>query len=279
MVSETKVTSDTNSHQHESTLSLLQLELSSSKNSDNLLKYRSENNMSSKKKIYNSLLQNSLESINNNYQRFSNNNLIHTHFPIANMSQDSTIITKTSSCQLPAVPKQAGTFIHRFVNKFFLMTNKNKNKKCPMKHIKRKHMNMKLNTRNLSDDSHTFLNIISKKRRQRRRGQQHSKITTNNNQHCTVCRKYRNNFSIVPMNKMQVSATDYPTESSQIVNTNATTNRKTRSILTSETLPTLSKIRFEKIRTLNESQCQTIVSAVGLIFDTLISNYQHFMTE
>ncbi|CAF3586181.1 unnamed protein product [Rotaria sordida] len=275
MVSETKVATGTNLHPHESISSLLQLELISSLNSDNHLKYQSENNISSKKKFHNNLLQNSLESINDNYQRFSNNNLINTHLPIANMPQDSTIITKTSSCQLPAVPKQAGTFIHRLVNKFFLMTNKNQNKKklCPVKQIKRKQMNTRLNTRILSDDSHTFLNIISKKRQRKRR--QHSIVITNNNQHCPVCRKYRNNFSIVPINAIQVLSTDYSSELSKIVNSNATTTRKNRSILTTEPLISLPKIQLEKLRTLNESQCQKIASAVELIFDTLISNYQH----
>ncbi|CAF0737550.1 unnamed protein product [Rotaria sordida] len=275
MVSETKVATGTNLHPHKSISSLLQLELLSSLNSDNHLKYQSENNISSKKKFHNNLLQNSLESINDNYQRFSNNNLINTHLPIANMPQDSTIITKTSSCQLPAVPKQAGTFIHRLVNKFFLMTNKNQNKKklCPMKQIKRKQMNTRLNTRILSDDSHTFLNIISKKRQRKRR--QHSIVITNNNQHCPVCRKYRNNFSIVPINAIQVLSTDYSSELSKIVNSNATTTRKNRSILTTEPLISLPKIQLEKIRTLNESQCQKIASAVELIFDTLIANYQH----
>ncbi|CAF3458811.1 unnamed protein product [Rotaria sp. Silwood1] len=272
MLSETQVTSDTNLHQHESKSSLLQLV--SSINSDNLLKYRSEKNILTKKRNYNNLLRNSLESINDNYQKCSNNNLIITHFPIANTPQDSILITKTSSCQLPAVPKQVDTFIHRLVNKFFLMTNKNpnENKIYPKKQIKRKKMNKKLNTRNLSDDSHTFLNIISKKRRRTQR--KHSKMITNNNQHCTVCRKYRNNFSVVPINKIQVSPTDYTAESSKITNTNAIANRKTCSMLTSEPLISLSKIQLEKIRTLNESQCQAIASAVERIFDILISNYQ-----
>jgi hypothetical protein len=55
-------------------------------------------------------------------------------------------------------------------------------------------------------------------------------------------------------------------QSPLIFNTNATTT---------SLLPTEPKIQLEKFRTLNESQSQTIASAVELIFDTLISNYQY----
>ena len=189
--------------------------------------------------------------------------------------------SKTSSSQLPTVPKQAGTFIHRLVNKFFSMasTNQNKNKVFPMKRITREQLNTSCKTRCLSDDSHTFLNIASNqpltsKRRKRR---QRIKLTTNNSKHCVVCRRYRNCFSMSPMNQVHPLPTDslqYAFESPMILNTNATTIQQNKSVLTTKSSILLPKIQLQKERTLNEVQCQTIASAVELIFDTLISNYQ-----
>jgi hypothetical protein len=178
--------------------------------------------------------------------------------------QDSTMMNKTSASQLPSVPKQAGTFIHRFVNKFFSITNTNQNQKqfSRTKRIKRKQMNTSLNTR----INHTPL-----------KQQQRLKITTNKNKHCSVCRKYRNCFSILPMNKIQPLPTDsldYTSESPRIINTNATTTRKNHSDLNSTPSISLPTMHLQKIRMLNQSQCQTIASAVELIFDTMISNYQ-----
>jgi len=91
MVSEIKAASDTRLHQNESISSLVPLEFISSINSDNIRKYRSGNKISSKEKIHNYSLENSIKSINDNYQRFSNKNLINTHFPIANIQQGKTI--------------------------------------------------------------------------------------------------------------------------------------------------------------------------------------------
>jgi hypothetical protein len=76
MVSETKAISDTYLHKHES---LIPLKLISSINSDNIRKYQSGNNISSKERIH-------------NYQTFSNNYLINTHFPIANIQQGNMIL-------------------------------------------------------------------------------------------------------------------------------------------------------------------------------------------
>jgi hypothetical protein len=73
MLSEIKATSDTRLHQYESISSI---------NSDNIQKYRSREKF-----------QNSLKSINDNYEKFSNNNLINTHFPIANIQQSKIILT------------------------------------------------------------------------------------------------------------------------------------------------------------------------------------------
>jgi hypothetical protein len=263
MVSIAKAVSDTHLHQHKSTSLLLPLDHISSINSNNILKYRSGNNISSRKRIHNHSFQNPMQSINDNYQRFSNNNLINTHFPIVNIKQDKSsnfdlkqLISKTSSSQIPTVPKQAGTFIHRLLNKFFSITNINQNKKGLSRTKRIKH------TR------------IASKRIKRR---QRSKLTTNN-KHCVVCRKYRNCFSILPMNKIQPLPTDsldYTSQSPVILNSNAMTTLKNHSALTTEpSILSLPKIQLEKKRTLNESQCQTIASAVELIFDTLISNYQ-----
>jgi hypothetical protein len=87
MVLETKAASDTRLHHHKSTSLLVPIEILSSKNSDNVSKYRSGNNASSRKIIY----HNSIESIDDNYQRISKNNLINTHFPIANIQQGNII--------------------------------------------------------------------------------------------------------------------------------------------------------------------------------------------
>ncbi|CAF1591365.1 unnamed protein product [Rotaria magnacalcarata] len=274
MITVTKAVSDTNLHRHESKTSVSQLELKSSINSEHVLNSRSGNNIVSKGTVHSSLLQNSTKSNLHNYRRFPNNDLVNTHFPIINMKEDLPINNKVSFCQLPAVPKQAGTFIYRLVNKFFRLKNTNENKEdlFPMKQIKQKRSNTKLNAKLISDNSHTLLNIISRKRQRR---QQCSKNTTNNNQHCTVCRKYRNSFSIVPISQIQVLSTDYISESSHIINTNAIVNhRKQRSVLTVEPFISLPRTQLEKIRSLNESQCQTIASAVELIFDSLMSNYQ-----
>jgi uncharacterized protein (DUF1015 family) len=81
MLSETKSASDTHLYQHESQSSLLPLELLSSIN----LQYRSEN------KIRDHSVKSSMESMNDNYQRFSNHNLINTHFPIANVQRGKAI--------------------------------------------------------------------------------------------------------------------------------------------------------------------------------------------
>ncbi len=167
------------------------------------------------------------------------------------------MLSKTSSSfQSPSVPKQAGTFFHRLVNKFLSMTNTNRTR------IKRKPKN-----KILSDDSHIFVNITSKKpRRQRLK----TTIRKNHiNQHCHICRQYRNCFSILPTDSLE-----YPSQSPMIFNSNATTTPKNPSVLTHKPSVSLPKIQFEKLRTLNQSQCQTIASAVQLIFDTLISNYQ-----
>jgi hypothetical protein len=139
MLSEIKAASDTYLHQHGSISSLVPLKLISS---EKIRKYPSGNNISSKEK---------LNSINDNYQKFSNNHLINTHLPIANIQQ--------GKFQSPTVPKQAGTFIHRLVNKFFSISNTN--------------------------NSHTILNLAPKKRRRQR-------LKTTQNNHCNVCRKYRN---------------------------------------------------------------------------------------
>ena len=91
MLSETKAVSDTHLYQHESTSSLLPLELISSINSDHVLQYRSGNNISLKNSIRHHSVQSSIESINDNYQRFSNQKLINTHFPIANVQRGNAL--------------------------------------------------------------------------------------------------------------------------------------------------------------------------------------------
>jgi hypothetical protein len=91
MISEIKAASDTHLHKHESKSSLVPLQFISSINSDNIRKYRSGNKISSKEKIHNYSLQSSIKSINDNYQKFSNKNLINTHFPIANIQRGKTI--------------------------------------------------------------------------------------------------------------------------------------------------------------------------------------------
>jgi hypothetical protein len=206
--------------------------------------------------------------------------LIHSTLPVDYFLSDSiTAASKTSSSQLPTVPKQGGTFIHRFVNKFFSMTNtnqntfdkaKNKNGLFPMKRIRRERMNTLVK----SDDSHIFLNIkqnrpLTSKRRKRRQ--------RSNNKHCVVCRKYRNCFSILPMNKIQplpADSLEYTFEPPMIFNTNATTTQQNNPVLTSKPAISSPKIQLQKIRSIDETQCQTIASAVELIFDTLMSNYQ-----
>jgi hypothetical protein len=160
--------------------------------------------------------------------------------------EDSTILSKIS----PTVPKQAGTFLHRLVNKFLSMTNTNRTR------VKRKQRN-----KILPNDSHTFVNITSKKPKRQR-----LKTTIRKNhtdRHCHICRKYRNRFSILPTDSLEC-----PSQSPMIFNSNAIT---TPSVVT--THKPSPKIQFEKLRTLNPSQCRTIASAVQLIFDTLISNY------
>jgi hypothetical protein len=169
------------------------------------------------------------------------------------------MISKTSSSsssQLPTVPKQAGTFFHRLVDKFFSITNTNENKRN-LSRIKRKQMNTRF-----ANDSYTFVNLTPKKRRRQRL--KPIKNKNNTNKDCVVCRKYRNCFSILPSNS----------QSPIIFNTNATTTLKTHSILATEPFISLPRIQLEKLRTLNPLQYQTIISAVELIFDTLISNYQ-----
>ncbi len=161
---------------------------------------------------------------------------------------------------MPTVPKQAGTFIHRFVNKFFSMTNTNENIQ-DLSRIKRKQMNT-----TLSNDSRTCRNLTLKKRRRQRLKPTRNK---NTNKHCDVCRRYRNCFSILPTDPYE-----YTSQSPMIFNTNATTTLKTHSGLATKPSISLPKIQFEKRRALNESQYQTIVSAVELIFDTFMSNYQ-----
>jgi hypothetical protein len=148
-------------------------------------KYPSGNNISSKENNHQS------NSINdNNYQKFSNNHLINTHLPIATIQQ--------GKFQSPTVPKQAGTFIHRLVNKFFSISNT----KTDLSRIKQKQLN--------TNDSHTILNLAPKKRRRQR-------LKTTQNNPCNVCRRYRNRCSI--------------SQSPIIFNTNATT---TQSVLVSE---------------------------------------------
>ncbi|CAF3506339.1 unnamed protein product [Adineta steineri] len=268
MVPIKKAASDTHlHHQHKSISVLLPLDPNLSRNS---------NNISSRQKTHNYSFE---KSIGDKYEIFLNNSLISTHFPIANIQQDTIVVSKTSSStQLPTVPKQAGTFIHRLVNKFFSISNTNQNKKnvSRLKRIQHEQTNMNiLNTRNISDDSHTYLNISSKKRK--RRQQQRSKPMTNN-KNCAVCRKYRNHFSTSSINKIQSLPKHSfvcTSQSPVIFNSNATTTQNHQLTLTTESSVTLIKTQLEKKQTsLNRSQCQIIASAVELIFDTLISNYQ-----
>ncbi|UJR28670.1 hypothetical protein I4U23_009899 [Adineta vaga] len=250
MVSLTKAASDTHLHHHKTTSLSIPLELLPPEKSHNISKYRSGNNILSRKRLYNYSVQQSGESINTNYQKFSNNQLVTTHFPIANIPQDSILLRQRSSTiQFPTVPSQAGTFIHRLVNKFFSITNINQKKKT-LSRLKRK------NKRNLSDDSLTCIHLSSTRKQQRRRQKQRPKLISNKND-CTICRKYRNCFSILSQDLC---------ESPMILNSNATTT----------TIPcmSISKYPLEKKRTLNDAQCQIITSAIELIFDTLISNYQ-----
>lgn len=217
MISKIKSASHTRLYDQESASSLIPLKFISLINSDNIEKYRSGNNISSREKFHNYSCQTSIKSLNDTYRKISNN----THFPIVNIQQDT-----------PTVPKKADTFIHRLVNKFFSITNTNEN----------------------HQDSSRI------KRKRRRRCLKSIKTNNNNNstKHCNVCRKHRNCFSTIPSDSLE-----YPSQSSKIFNTNAVTTQKS-----------LPKIQLKKFRTLNNSQYQTILSAIELIFDTLISNYQ-----
>lgn len=85
MVLEIKAVSDTNLHQHESISSLSHFELMSSANSKHILL---------NKRVSNFLIQNPLESTNDIYQRFSNDNLLHAHFPILSMKESKFSVLK-----------------------------------------------------------------------------------------------------------------------------------------------------------------------------------------
>jgi hypothetical protein len=87
MISETKAASDTHLHQHESISSLVPLKCIPSINSANIRKYRSGNNISTREKFHRYSPDSSIRSINENDQKYSNNYLINTHFPIANIQQ------------------------------------------------------------------------------------------------------------------------------------------------------------------------------------------------
>ena len=127
--------------------------------------------------------------------------------------------------------------------------------------VKRKPRN-----KNLSNNSHSFVNITSKKPRRQRIKSTNRKNPVNEN--CHICRQYRHYFSMLPTDTLEC-----PPQSPMIFNGNATITPKNPSVLTHQPSVSLPKIQLEKLRNLNPHQCQTIASAVQLIFDTLISNY------
>lgn len=215
MISNIQSANDISLHNHESILSLIPLKLISSIHSNHIENNRSGNQILSKGKLPNYFHENSLKSIHNIYKKFSNKNLINTYLPIANIQQD-----------IPTVPKQTDTFLHRLVNKFFSITN--------IKNQKSSH-------------------------NKRRQQQQRSIKKLKSIKHCHICRKHRNHLSILPSDSLE-----YPIQSSMIYNTNAnTTVEKTSK----------SFLSLSKFRNLNSLQKQSILSAIELIFDTLISNY------
>ncbi|CAF1002130.1 unnamed protein product [Adineta ricciae] len=172
------------------------LQLLSSVNTSGIYKDHSGNNVSSRKRLHQ-------QSKKPQYQ------LLTTCFPVVNILQDSLKLRKKSSVQLPTVPNQAGTFIHRLLNEFFSITNINQNK--------------------------------SRLKQRRKRSKKDD---------CLICRKYRNHFS---SDSCQLPP---------IQNSNAATRFSPDEIVPS----------MEKRRSLTDSQCQIIASAVELIFHTLLSN-------
>lgn len=217
MVSETKALSDTQLQRHDSLSSDVPLKLISSINS-----HRNSS-------------EHFIRSIH------SNENLIQTHFPIAKIP--TGILGISSSYRLPTVPKQAGTFLHRLVNKFLSLTNINpkKNNRIRVKQRQR-------NTRESADGS-TFVNIATKKRKHQR-----LKTLVKKNrivQQCQICQRNQNYLPNLPTDSLECF-------SPVTLNNNP---------LNHPSIP----IRKPS---LSSSQCQTIVSAVQLIFDTLLSNYK-----
>lgn len=180
------------------------LQLLPSANTSGIYKDFSGNNVPSRKRLHQQLKE-------SHYQ------LLTTHFPVANIlqgqfyCQDSLKLRKKSSVQLPTVPNQAGTFIHRLLNEFFSITNINQNK--------------------------------TRLKRRRKRSKRDD---------CLICRKYRTHLS------------NDPCQLPMIQNSNAATRSSTDQIASS----------MKKRRSLTNPQCQTIASAVELIFHTLLSNYR-----
>lgn len=151
-----------------------------------------------------------------------------------------TISSKTSaSYQSPTVPKQAGTFLHRLVNKFLSMTDTNQ---------KKSHARQRQKKVNVPNNTY----VTTKKRRR----QPLKSMAKKNHIH-------RNYLPNVPPDSLECL-------SSVMLNSNALTTSKSPPIL----IQNPSRIPLENTRTLNPSQCQTIASAVQLIFNTLIFNYQ-----
>ena len=148
----------------------------------------------------------------------------------------------TISSQSPTVPKQAGTFLHRLVNKFLSMTDTNQ-KKSNRSHARQRQKKVII-------PNNTY--VTTKKRRR-----QPLKSNAKKN-HIP-----RNYLPHVPPDSLECL-------SSVMLNSNALITSKNPPIL----IQNPSKIPLANPRTLNPSQCQTIASAVQLIFNTLISNYQ-----
>jgi hypothetical protein len=164
----------------------------------------------------------------------------------------------TSPCDLPSVPKQAGTFIRRLVNKFFSITSTSQ-KLFARSSENQTHLSSMKPTRILSTESHSDWKMTSKSRRARRK-QRRSNIRTNNNnyQACTAYRPYRNCLSNPP-HSSPADSLEHVSNSPPAMNKNRQTTDRS--------------MTFCKQRSLNEVQRENLGSAIEQIFDTLISTY------
>ena len=262
MTRETKAASDTHVQQCSSVSSLLVSEGISSIHSGYALNCQSGNHVSLRRIAAHGAVHTPVRSIDEEDIRCIDYDPIAAHFPIANI-QKGGVPWPASSCDLPSVPNQAGTFIHRLVKKFFSITSTSQKlfdrstgtqtHLSLMKRTRVKPTDALLKTRILSAESHSDWKMTSKSRRERRRQRR-----SNNYRSCAACRQYWHCFSNPP-HSLPADSLECNSNSPPAMNN----NRRT----------TEGSMTFCKEQRLNEVQRENIGSAVELIFDTLISTY------